>query len=772
MLIVMLSTLYMQSGIGSEAWSNYILDEIGVTISLPNDFDVFTRNMPSDSQALLNYGMTSEEVKEMLVSDNLHLDAYSSDGTTEIAVTMMGSSISDFSIWEDNTLNFMVSMWVDELKKVGTIIDEYDIYHSGPVTFVRLWKQAANDPNLFGLQYYTIYNYQAINITMYSYDGQFTATDEELMLDIVGSAVFGESSIVVAYDTPTDTADFQYEILSNGTAMITGYTGIQSSITIPESIDGYVITSIGKLEENCLVTTVVIPSTIQIIEGNPFTDFSGLKAIAVDEDNTSFIADDGVLYSFDKKKLVCYPCQMSNSTFVVPSETEVIGESSFYGNDNLVYIEISEGIEVIEQDAFACADGITDVYFPKTLKHIDGNPFTYSFGLMSVSVDPLNPYFYAQDGVLFNRIEKSLRVFPHNKSIDHYTIPEGIISVGEGAFNNHNGSATITFPKSLQKIGAWAFNSCSGFVFPDLISNLVQIDEFAFDSCDTIESITIYSDATVGKRAFGDCSGLTSVHIEEGVTEISDYMFFACENLHKVELPSTITSIGEHAFRACESLEIMTIPPTVESIGERAFDDCPKLVIRVEEGSYSERYCESNNLRYEYYHPSELTVSRNTYIDPVSGTSFLLPVGWVQKDMPEERAYINAKFVPERDDGTSIIYTCEDFWLAIGETGRLRLERMGYSRKDIDNGLLTAADIADIYSIAAEDVYISTYSNQDFYTAEITRKEELFGFTFSIKITVHVCIRNGYLYGFQFVRPSNNNTYVNPFNEMLTGIVW
>lgn len=771
-LIVLLTIMYCNVGIAAEKWNTYTLDEIGVNISFPSDFDVFTRNMSNNSPALLDYGLTAEEVNEILISGNFFADAYSADGMKEIAVTMIGSTISDFSVWDDNTLNFMASMWVEEFEKNGTLVDKYDIHHNGPITFVRLWERATNDPNLYGLQYYTTYNFQAINITMYSYNGAITSADEKLMLEIANSAVFGESGNAVVYDTKTDASAFQYEILSNGEAKITGYTGLQSSISIPESIDGYTITSIGKLEKNFAVTTVFIPATVEDIEGNPFVDFSGLKAIAVDNKNTFYVADEGVLYTFDKKELVCYPSQSADRTFVVPSETKVIGENAFYGSDNLVFVEISEGVETIERDAFACADGITDIYLPKSLKQIDGNPFTYSYGLMSISVDPLNPHFYAQDGVLFNRAEKVLQVFPHNKAIEHYIIPDDIVSIGEDSFNNHSGTATITFPKSLREIGAWAFNGCSDFIFPELMSNVVKIDEFAFDACDTIESVTIHSDAVVGKRAFGDCSGLTNVHIEEGVTKVSDYMFFACESLQEVELPSTITSIGEHAFRMCESLKTLNIPTSVMFIGERAFDDCPELVICVEENSYAARYCQDHNLNYEYGHASGKTIVRNSYLDPVSGTSFLLPVGWIQEDMSKEREYIDAKFVPEKNDGTCIIYTCEDFWMAIEETERLELERMGYSRKDVDNTLFSAADLADMYSIDSSDVYVLNYSNQDFLTAEITQKQELFGFTFPIKSTILVCIRNGYIYSFQFSGASDSSIYGQLFDEMLNSITW
>jgi len=80
----------------------YNLNEIGVTICLPYDFDVFTRNMPNNDPLLSVYGLTSDQINESLIPQNIYLDALSPDGTKEIVVTMMGSTIPNFNIKKDN----------------------------------------------------------------------------------------------------------------------------------------------------------------------------------------------------------------------------------------------------------------------------------------------------------------------------------------------------------------------------------------------------------------------------------------------------------------------------------------------------------------------------------------------------------------------------------------------------------------------------------------------------------------------------------------------
>lgn len=52
----------------------------------------------------------------------------------------------------------------------------------------------------------------------------------------------------------------------------------------------------------------------------------------------------------------------------------------------------------------------------------------------------------------------------------------------------------------------------------------------------------------IGKSAFYDCAGLTSVTIPEGVTVIGDYAFRGCTSLTSVTIPASVTEIAENAF--------------------------------------------------------------------------------------------------------------------------------------------------------------------------------------------------------------------------------
>lgn len=70
---------------------------------------------------------------------------------------------------------------------------------------------------------------------------------------------------------------------------------------------------------------------------------------------------------------------------------------------------------------------------------------------------------------------------------------------------------------------------------------------------------------------------ITSVVIEDGVTNVGDYAFYDCFDLFEVLLGKDIKKIGDEAFAQCYSITSITIPNSVTSIGRGAFSGCNSL---------------------------------------------------------------------------------------------------------------------------------------------------------------------------------------------------
>lgn len=192
-----------------------------------------------------------------------------------------------------------------------------------------------------------------------------------------------------------------------------------------------------------------------------------------------------------------------------------------------------------------------------------------------------------------NRLGYSTRL----KSI---TIPEGITTIGDFAFDQCSALESVTLPSTLKEIGKMAFCDCkalktinlpvsvktigpsafskSGLTKMNLPNGLETIEENAFWGCEFLSEVTFpASIQTIEKSAFYKCIALTEVTLPNGLQNLAEDVFASCDNLAKVILPANLTNIGERAFWGCESLEDITIPAGVTRIESEAFWICRTL---------------------------------------------------------------------------------------------------------------------------------------------------------------------------------------------------
>ena len=80
-------------------------------------------------------------------------------------------------------------------------------------------------------------------------------------------------------------------------------------------------------------------------------------------------------------------------------------------------------------------------------------------------------------------------------------------------------------------------------------------------------------------------SAVTSVVLEEGMTELPAAAFNGATNLTSVTIPSTLTTVGVNAFRSTALTEL-TIPATLTNIAYGAFRDMTSLETVTFEGTH------------------------------------------------------------------------------------------------------------------------------------------------------------------------------------------
>lgn len=128
---------------------------------------------------------------------------------------------------------------------------------------------------------------------------------------------------------------------------------------------------------------------------------------------------------------------------------------------------------------------------------------------------------------------------------------------------------------------------------------------------------------------YDESDQITSIVLQDGVTEIGDSLFSDLTALETVDFPNTLTSIGTNSFRNCSSLKSIELPSSLVSIGIGAFGDCTKLQsVQLSEGlesigSWAFSYCPELS---EIQLPETLTeIGSASFYECSSLTSITIP---------------------------------------------------------------------------------------------------------------------------------------------------
>lgn len=212
-------------------------------------------------------------------------------------------------------------------------------------------------------------------------------------------------------------SDYAATVFSDGTCKITKYKGAGEEITVPFSINGATVTSIGEFafSECHSLKKVTLPITVKTVERGAFNLCDSLTSIEVSAGNKSLASFDGVLYSSDFTRLVAFPGGKGGSFVIPETVTEVcdyafdhvyrltsvnmynsvtkIGAHAFSFCWNVRSLRLSDRLSVLGEEAFSYCNGITEYHLPASLTSIGADAF---LGTISSNGDR---QYYFVDGI-------------------------------------------------------------------------------------------------------------------------------------------------------------------------------------------------------------------------------------------------------------------------------------------------------------------------------------------------------------------------------------
>lgn len=484
-------------------------------------------------------------------------------------------------------------------------------------------------------------------------DGHITSITIPQSVKEIQSGAFGQMSHLTAINVDAANPNFRSD---NGVLIekkdskewVAAYPMAKpdAEYTVPEGVYGVYTNA---FQRAAYLTKITLPASLKespsTAEFNGYTSAQNLREIAVAAGNTAFKSVDGVLLSADGKKLIAYPNGKAGSSSTNPAYQGVTGQP------NASVYKVPDGVESIEQAAFAQVNGLTAIElngvkklakgaFDKAVKlrnvllgpsvdTIEDGAFGGNNDLAAFDVDPANPNYTADNGVIYTKNKEELVLFPAGKAGEYTTLPttkkirnrafyyaqkvtkvnfnSNLEVIDNDAFQATTKLENITFeaPAKIKTIGTFAFQgsgltelnipaslevvSWSAFGSTKLKkvtvadgSQLQSINTGAFNGCKDLEEFTFEGSSTLNKiqaDAFSGDDKLKSFVIPEKVTVLERGAFNGASGLETITFkqPATMTVIGEGAFQNAKALKRIELPSTVTTISKDAFNTCSSL---------------------------------------------------------------------------------------------------------------------------------------------------------------------------------------------------
>lgn len=410
-------------------------------------------------------------------------------------------------------------------------------------------------------------------IEIEEYIGKFNQVVEiPYFVDSIGDGAFSR------YEPFVEKIVINEKLKSIGKNAFTGLVNLKE-INLPKALR-YIGRS--AFERCSLLEKIIIPDNVKRIESSVFSGCRSLEEVILSNNLKAIMS-----HAFEGTNIrkIVFPdslkeiqdrafadCHYLNDIYLATSKLEVIDSYAFSNCSLLREVILPNTLLTLGRNAFQCCTSLRKVYISSSVLEIGLLPFYNCPILTSIEVDKDNKIYVHRDdntsiidnnGNLLFTIKETID--DDVKSIDYgvfsesfiknITIPEGVKSIAENAFNDCKWLKTISLPQSLESIGPSAFSGC------------ISLKEIVLP-----EKIT-----AIPNKLFNNCSRLAKVSMSSEVTVIKDYAFSNCINL-VMDLPKKLEVIGKYAFENCLSFKNLYIPSRVKKIKRDAFKGLNRIL--------------------------------------------------------------------------------------------------------------------------------------------------------------------------------------------------
>ena len=275
---------------------------------------------------------------------------------------------------------------------------------------------------------------------------------------------------------------------------------------------------------------IILPEELQTIIGGAFNGCSSLTSVIC---NSYYMVTENMLLTSDGTKVIS--CWGKNRHQTIPNGVQYIDDYAFVGCSSLINLIFPDSLQLIVNGAFEYCNSLTSLTLPSSLQSIGKSAFrgckslsslTLPSSLQSIGDSAFEECISLTSLTLPSSLQSiGKSAFRGCKSLSSLTLPSSLQSIGNDAFRGCTSLRSVIgnqFYKVIdqmllsadgtQVIAYWGENS--EVTIPEGVQS---IGDCAFEYCNSLTSLTLPSSLqSIGYRAFWGCKSLSTLYIPAG----------------------------------------------------------------------------------------------------------------------------------------------------------------------------------------------------------------------------------------------------------------
>ena len=225
-LILLLAAVLLCGNALAAPAGTYAVDALNLELTVPEGYYVFDVNTVEKDPDLSAFGIDGAQMAQTLKLQNIYVDIVPKDLNWELCLIMTEGEeyqpVFDFNLFGGKFFEKMMEEISAEFEKMGFAIQGWSEWQEGQAKFLIIdYTQTVQGSEVLRKQFYTIYNGQAINLTLIVPGGLITEEMKELQETVAKSIRFTKT-----FDPPQEALDAAkaYE-KTESSILVTGLKG-------------------------------------------------------------------------------------------------------------------------------------------------------------------------------------------------------------------------------------------------------------------------------------------------------------------------------------------------------------------------------------------------------------------------------------------------------------------------------------------------------------------------------------------------------------------